>query len=191
MPRFIRNLIGNRDGVTILEFAFVVPLLMLTVLGVMEIGMILFASSLLEGGMRTAARFGITGYAPAGVSREDRVRQILGENLAGLVAPEDVTFVQTVYPNFTQVGQPEPYTDDNPANGTYDAGETFVDINGNGQWDADMGLPGVGGPGDVVVYTATVQWRLLTPFLTAVLGEGGRMPLSASIVVRNEPFGSS
>ena len=39
-----------------------------------------------------------------------------------------------------------------------------------------------------VVYRVNYDWPLLTPFLADILGEGGNIPLSASIVVRNEPF---
>ena len=166
------------------------PILILSVLGIIELGMILFVTSLLEGSVRSAARFGITGYSPTGISREERVLQILEENTAGLVDMDTVVFTQTVYPSFDSIGSPEPYVDDSPANGAYDAGEEFQDINGNGQWDSDMGVDGVGGPGDVVVYTVRVDWQLLTPMLAPFIGDGGVLPLSASIVVRNEPFES-
>ena len=49
---------GRRsDGVSAIEFAFVAPVLLLFIVGTMELGMILFADSLLEGGLREAARF--------------------------------------------------------------------------------------------------------------------------------------
>jgi Flp pilus assembly protein TadG len=176
-----------RRGVTALEFGFVAPLLIITTLGVVELGMMLFVSALLEGGMRQAARFGITGYQPAGVSREVQVRTVLDKNMAGLVSADDITFSQTVYENFNQIGQPEPYDDEN-GNGSYDSGESFVDVNGNGTWDSDMGIPGVGGPGDVVVYTAVVNWPLFTPVFNRLFGDKGSVTLSASMVVRNEPF---
>jgi Flp pilus assembly protein TadG len=187
-PSLFRRLKANDTGSSALEFGFVAPILVLAVLGIMELGMILFVTSLLEGSVRTAARFGITGYAPASVSREQQIRDILEENTAGLIDMSQVTFTQYVYENFADIGKPEPYVDDSPANGNYDVGESYQDVNGNGQWDSDMGIAGVGGPGAVVIYRVNYDWPLLTPYLADILGEGGKIPLSASIVVRNEPF---
>jgi len=187
-PLSFRRLRSNDTGASTLEFGFVAPVLVFAVLGIMELGMILFVTSLLEGSVRMAARFGITGYAPASVSREQQIRDILEQNTAGLIDMTKVTFTQYVYENFSDIGKPEPYVDDSPANGNYDPGETYQDVNGNGQWDSDMGIAGVGGPGAVVVYRVGYDWPLLTPFLADILGTGGKIPLSASIVVRNEPF---
>lgn len=187
-PSLFRRVGTNDKGAAALEFAFVAPVLIFVVLGIMELGMILFVTSLLEGSVRMAARFGITGYAPASVSREQQIRDILQENTAGLIDMSKVTFTQYVYENFSDIGKPEPFVDDSPANGSYDPGESYQDVNGNGQWDSDMGVAGVGGPGAVVVYRVTYDWPLLTPYLADVLGTDGKIPLSASIVVRNEPF---
>ena len=93
-----------------------------------------------------------------------------------------------IYPSFGDIGGPEPFVDSAPANGAYDVGETFTDVNGNGVWDPDMGAAGAGGPGDVVVYRLSYDWSLLTPVLAGVIGEAGRVRLAASVVVRNEPY---
>ena len=90
-----------------------------------------------------------------------------------------------VYANFEDIDQPEPYHDIN-LNGEYDGGEPFTDVNGNGQWDSDMGLAGLGGPGDVVVYRVTYPWAILTPIVQTVAGE--TITHQASIAVRNEPY---
>lgn len=190
-PRYrrrVRRLAACRRGSSVLEFAFAAPLLVLTMMAVIELGIILFMTSVLEGGVRDASRFGITGYAPAGTSREEQIIDRIAENTFGLVDPADIEISTLVYGDFAQIGEPEPYSDDN-GNGSYDAGEPYNDINGNGQWDADMGAAGVGGPGDVVVYQVAIDWPLLTPLLDTFIGEDGRMPLSASVAVRNEPYG--
>lgn len=177
-----------REGASMLEFAFAAPVLVLAVTAVVELGMILFVTALLEGGVRDASRFGITGYAPAGVNREDRIVERITENALGLVDASDIDISTMVYGDFSQIGQPEPFVDSDPANGTYDTGEEYVDVNGNGQWDADMGVAGAGGPGSVVVYTASLDWPLVTPLMGALIGTDGKIGLSASIAVRNEPY---
>lgn len=183
----LRGLLGCRRGGAALEFAFVAPLVILTVAGIIEIGMMLFVDSLLEGGVRSASRFGITGYTPAGVSREDQIRQIILTNSVGLVQPADLTITTLSYPDFASVGKPEPYVDAN-GNGQFDVGESYTDVNGNGQWDTDMGAAGAGGSGEVVLYKAQVDWRLWTHLLDNIIGDSGAIKLGASVVVRNEPY---
>ena len=54
-----------------------------------------------------------------------------------------------------------------------------------------MGAAGLGGAGDIVLYTLRYDWSLLTGLLDPLMGDdNGVMQLAASIVVRNEPFGN-
>ena len=66
----LRRLLSRRDGVAAIEFAFAFPIVLMGVVGVMELAMILFVSALMEGGLRDAARFNITGQSVPGVTRE-------------------------------------------------------------------------------------------------------------------------
>ncbi len=184
----VRKLQRCRSGATAVEFAFAMPILAMALVGLLELAMILFVTTLMEGGLREASRFGITGFIPAGITREQRIRDIISEHTIGLVDVAQADITTIIYPDFGDIGQPEPYTDDGPANGAYDIGETFVDINGNGQWDADMGTSGAGGPGDIVVYNIAYDLELLTDLLDALIGENGAIRLSASAAVQNEPF---
>lgn len=184
----VRALGACRKGATALEFAVVAPVVMATVAGIIELAMVMFVSTLAEGGLREASRFSITGFVPAGMTREERILQILGDHTIGLVDIDAATITFKVYPSFGDIGKPEPFTDNSPANGTYDAGEPFQDINGNGQWDADMGAAGLGGPGEVVLYTIEFDWALMTPLVSPFMGTGGKLHLTSSVAVRNEPF---
>ena len=176
-----------RDGIAALEFGFAAPVIVFAAVGLIELGAMMFVSTLVEGGLREAARFGITGFAPDGISREDRIRQIIEENTIGLVDMDTATITQLIYPGFGEVGQPEPFVDAN-GNGSFDGGESYQDVNGNGQWDSDMGASGAGGPGDVVLYTVEVDWPALTPIFQPIMGAGGLVRLRASVAVRNEPW---
>lgn len=182
-----RRVVRAEDGTAAVEFGFTLPVLIVAVAGAIDIMGILFATALMEGGLREASRFGITGFTPAGMSREERIVQLVNQAGVGLitVSPGDVSTL--VYSDFENIGQPEPFVDGN-GNGVYDLGESFNDINGNGQWDADMGAAGVGGAGDVVVYSLEHQWPLFTPVLLPFMGQDGKVPLRASVAVRNEPY---
>jgi Flp pilus assembly pilin Flp len=185
--RGTRLLRRNEEGATIVEFALIAPTLMLFVMGIIEVAMVLFVSMLLEGSVREAGRYGITGYVYQGFDRIAIIRKIVEENTIGLVDMEKVKIETLTYQSFSAVGQPEPFSDTN-GNGQRDAGEPFNDVNGNGTWDDDMGVNGAGGPGDIVVYTITYDWPLLTTFLGDLMGRAGIMQLSASYAVRNEPW---
>ena len=189
LKTFVSKLRRNNDGSAAIEFSFTAPLLIMTIVAIMEFSMILFLNASLEGSLRDAARFGSTGYQPAGVNREDVIIQKIQSATLGLV-PIDASHVTALaYTDFSEVGQPEPWIDDNPANGSYDVGEAYTDVNGNGQWDADMGTPGLGGACDVVVYRVHTEWRLLLGLLASTIGNP--ISLDASTAVRNEPYGNA
>jgi len=189
--RAFRNVLAlwrDRRGASAVEFAIMGPVLILTVTGIMEVSMVLAVSSLLEGGLRDAARYGITGYVPSGTTRADQIKKIIGEATVGLVNMDNAEIQTLVYPSFGDIGQPEPWDDQN-SNGTYDVGEPYTDINSNGQWDPDMGAAGLGGPGEIVLYKIKYDLGLMTPLMRPIMGgSDGKVTLRASIAVRNEPY---
>ena len=188
---FLTRLWRRNEGAAAVEFAFIAPILLLTIVGIMEVAMALIVSTLIEDGLRDAARFGITGSEPPGVTREEQITSIIGDATVGLVEMSEIDIQTLVYPSFAEVGEPEPFTDTN-ANGVYDIGEPYTDINANGQWDADMGAAGVGGPGDIVLYKIKYNLPMMTSLLATMLGGAdGKIQLSASIAVRNEPYPAS
>lgn len=180
----MREFFRNRDGAATLEFGFVVvPLVALTI-AIIEFAIILFINSSLESGVIEASRYAITGNTTPGITREEKVVDILKEHGYGLVDIQPSNLTTLIYPNFESVGQPEPFTDAN-SNGIYDDGEDFVDVNGNGVWDDDMGTAGLGGPGDIVVYKVDYTWGLLTEFLKQYTGD---LTFTSGVAVRNEPY---
>ena len=183
--RFLRRLRGREDGSPVAAFAFVAPVLILMVIGTIEFGMIMFVTVLMESGLRDAARYGITGNQFGGMNRMERIVRIINDRTLGLVeiSPADIQIL--VYPDFGQIGQGEDFVD---GNGTYDAGETFTDTNGNGVWDSDIGQSGPGVSGQVVLYRIDYDWDLMTPLAAPLIGQNGKFTLSASIAVRNEPW---
>lgn len=177
-------LLRDRRGATAVEFSLVLPLLLLFVVGSAEAAIVLFIGSSIEAAVMEASRYGTTG-TEAGVSRAQRVLDIVEANTYGLLDMDSVQMDTLVYESFDDIGRPEPFTDGN-GNEAYDDGEDYVDVNGNGQWDADMGVAGLGGPSDVVVYRLRYAWGIVTPVLREVLGQS--VTHVSSIAVRNEPF---
>lgn len=182
--RLWRTPAGER-GQAIVEFAFIAPVLLGMLAAIMEFSGIMFVQSLLEGAAREASRYGITGFTQEGVSRNEQIMQIIEDNSFGIIDVDELEMETLVYENFGDVGQPEPFTDEN-GNGVYDAGEPYNDVNGSGGWDEDMGAAGLGGPGDVVIYRLSYDWSIMVPLMRPFFGDS--INLQANIAVRNEPF---
>lgn len=188
--RLVGAWIDDRRGVAAIEFAIALPFLIVLIVGTFELGGLLLTQMLMEGAVRDASRLGITGYKPDGKSREELILETIDSRTLNLVDIDKAVVNELVYQKFADIGKPEPLTTDVNGNGAYDAGDgdEYVDINGNGNWDTDMGAAGLGGPGDVVVYTVTYDYPSFTGLLTPLFGDDGTITLRASTAIRNEPF---
>lgn len=175
-----RALRSDDAGSALLEFAFTAPLWILLVLGSLDLGQMAYAKSLLSGATQDAARnasleTGDTSKADAMV--EDQVRRI---------APSArVKTSRVSYYDFADIGRPEAWGDKN-GDGSCDNNETYTDENGNGQWDADVGVSGNGGADDVVMYTVTVEYNRL--FKMPLTPGNSTRTITASAVRKNQPF---
>ena len=177
----------RRDGgQAAVEFALIAPAFVGIVCGIMEYSCILFVQTLLEGGAREAARFGVTGQEVQDqAGREARIRSIIEQFTVSMIDVNHIDIATLVYDSFEAIGEPEPYDDLN-GNNAYDSGEPYQDVNGNGKWDPDMGTAGLGGPGDIVLYRLTYDWSIMIPLFRPIFGE--KITLIANIAVRNEPW---
>lgn len=174
----------DRGGNAAVQFALLAPALLLLVIGSFEVAISLFVAGTVESAVLAASRYGVTGFTEDGVSREQRIRDIILDRTLGFVDMNHTLIRTLVYERFDQIGQPEPFTDDN-ANGSHDPGEAFNDVNGNGEWDDDIGAAGLGGPGDIVLYEIEYETGAITQLLRPVFG---RIVHRAAVAVRNEPF---
>jgi Flp pilus assembly protein TadG len=162
-------------GATALEYAIVIPILLLLLMGIVEYSLIMYASSVLEGATTTAAREGKTGYpnpddettrqqyvigAPAGPGTP-AVNGLLQNLASGLLKPTSIGITATAYDDFGSIGVP------------------------------GAGTSGVGIGNQVVVYTASYPWPIVTPMLQNILdnsGSTGVFNITTTAIVKNEPF---
>ena len=182
-----RKLLTDRHGSTAVEFGIIGPVFILMVIGIVELGLLLAAQTLLDNAAFSASRAGKTGYADTGSTQEATIAAAVAKASSGLLKQDRMTLASSAYADYSNVGQPEPFTDRN-LNGRWDVGEAFTDVNGNNRWDADQGRSGVGSAGQIVAYTVTYRWPLFTPWLKSMIGSGGIYTLTTRIVVKNEPF---
>lgn len=177
----------GRQGIMATEFALVSPIIFFLMIGIFEVGYILFANSTLEGAVREASRLGLTGYAPSASSRQAYIESTVRSYMSSFNIDGEIRFHTKVYDSFENVGKPEHYSDAN-GSGSYDAGECFSDINENGVWDEDMGKAGLGGANAIVLYQIDLDLSLLTGLLSKILKTNGAITLSARTIVKNEPY---
>ncbi|MFD2204192.1 TadE/TadG family type IV pilus assembly protein [Kiloniella antarctica] len=175
-------------GAFAVEYAFAMPVFLSLLLGTFDLAGIFFGTILLEGGLREAARYGITGDLSSGLSKEERILETINNHGAGYVRVQQSELKTLVYSDFDAIGDPEPFVDAD-GNNAYDVGETFTDLNCNGNWDADAGFDGAGNGSEVVLYTVEHEKKLITGFLAPIFGNDDTYTLKASVAVRNEPYG--
>lgn len=183
--RQLRRFARDNDGAAALEFALVLPPLCLILVGMFEMSMLMFTQASMEGALREAARFGMTGSVSDPAQRQTQILAIIKKDTFNMLQNPTISF--EIYNSFNSVGDPEPYVDSN-GNGKRDSGESYTDVNGNAQWDADQGKAGIGASAQIVQYTVQYDWHVITPFMAPVFGNNGKVHLKASVVLRNEPW---
>lgn len=190
-PNKLRALLkrGRADdaGATAIEFAILAPVLLLLVMGIIEFGLIYTADIVLKNATYDAARTGRTGFVADKSTQDKTVLDIVRNEVSSLMDPNKLAIDSVAYDDFTKLKKPEPFIDANK-NGRRDDGENYTDVNGNGKYDLDQGRTGFGGANEVVLYTVSYPWKLLTPIMAELIGTGGVFTLTATAVVQNEPY---
>jgi hypothetical protein len=155
VPSLLRRLVGDRSGVTLVEFAFVGPVLILMIMGIFDMAHTQYTTAMVNGAMQKAGRDMTLENAGSQQSAiDERVRaQVM------TVIPNEATvqFERLSHYDFSDIGEAEEFSDDN-GDGICSGGEVFVDSNGNSQWDANRGSDGNGGARDAVLYTAVINY---------------------------------
>lgn len=180
----LARLRGDRRGVTLVEFGFVAPVLMVLVMGIFDMAHTQYTNSLVNGALQKAGRdLTLETAGSQQTAIDDQVRAAVMK-----VVPNTATveFEKLSHFDFSDIGESEEYQDDNN-DGVCNMGELYVDANGNGQWDANRGRNGIGGARDAVLYTAVVSYPRLFP-MYGLVGMSNTVTLRASTVLRNQPF---
>lgn len=183
--RPLRALLRDARGVSAVEFALIAPALMVVLLGVFDTAYNLYTASVLNGAAQKAARDStIEGAETRGLAIDDKVAAAVHNVVPGA----EVTFERRAYRDYSDVHEPENFTDVD-GDGTCDDDEPFEDSNGNGMWDTDRGVDGMGGARDAVLYTVTVSYPRAFP-LMHLIGLPETVTSRSQTVLRNQPYGS-
>ena len=139
--------------------ALLLPVFFLMMIGIIETSLMFTAQQLMENAAFNASRTAKTGYTVLGQTQMQTVMQVIKQELK----------------NFGTL------IDANKITLTSTAYNNFSTIGVGGS-------SGLGGAQQVVVYTVTYPWSLVTPMMSGLIGTNGTVTLTSKIVVRNEPY---
>lgn len=179
----LANLAADQQGAALMEFGLVVSIFMMMLMGMFDLGQRMYLMSVLQGAAQDAARRSSLETASTATLDAELLSTVQ------LVAPgATIDTTRQSYFDFADIDRSEQWNDAD-ASGVCDNGEEYVDENGNNMWDADIGISGNGGAGDVVLYTVTITYDPLfaIPFIE---GSAESRKISASTVKKNQPFAS-
>lgn len=186
----LNGVLCSNDGAVAVEFAIIAPVFLVMMVGIFDMGQLLYAKSVLDGAVQSAAR---TSALETGDTEE--ADALVEKSVKPILPGVEVETSRVSYFDFADIERPERWDDDDgdeeddpeDGDGVCNNGEKYTDENGNGQWDADIGLEGNGGANDVVIYSVTAKYTptFKVPFLPARWSERS---LNSTAVRKNQPF---
>ena len=179
----LRRLRGESRGAAALEFALVAPALLLTIMGIFDLGYNIYAATMVQGAIQRAARDSTIEGADRRLAQIDAA---VSRAVHHVVPRATIAFSRRAYADFADVSRPEDFTDSD-RNGLCDNGEPFEDANRNGTWDNDRGASGSGGARDAVLYTVNVTYARGFP-MASLIGLPDTVTTAAATVLRNQPY---
>jgi Flp pilus assembly pilin Flp len=172
----------DSSGAAIIEFALILPVMSVLLLGTLDLGYRSYVNSIIQGSLHEAARMGTVGGIPTSAI-ETRVR----DRLRDFSRNATITVTSRSYAEFSGVRTPETIVQDTVPIGTYNTGDCFQDFNGNGAFDLDRGRNGMGGAEDVVFFEVTMTYPHIVP-VGKLLGWPGNVTVTQNTVLRNQPY---
>ncbi len=156
-----KTLIRRNEGSAAVEFALLAPFLFLLMMGIVELGLVMFASSVIENAATAASRRGLTGNDGTNTfgntsARATYVRNEIDRLVPGLIDTSRIQFSPVVHTAMESAG-------------------------------ADVGT-GLGNGGQAVTYNVSYDWEFFTPLIGKFFGADGVYTITSSVIVPNEDF---
>lgn len=157
----VKRLITDNSGSTAVEFAFVFPIFITMVLGILEFGIMSYMRGTIEEVTRNTARLAVTGSVIDGeyVTRTDGFVAHLRNRVKSVSVGEgDITVSSTSYPNLSSYGS------------------------------SSGGSAGVGSGYSITEYEVRYNYQFLTPLAAIIQSLRGDVLIISTAVVQNENF---
>lgn len=180
---------ADQRGATLMEFGFVAPVMVLMLMAGFEAGYTIYlktvAAGVLEAQARSASLEGATESQFDGDVRR-AMRRILPR-----YAQEDdnVILSKKNYTDYSRIDAAEKIIVDQNGNGVLDIGDCWIDEDLNGEFGANEGANGLGGPDDGVFYTVNLQLPRLFP-MASMMGMSENVSVTVRTLVINQPYGT-
>lgn len=180
---------SNEDGVSIVEFAIIAPVVIMMLLGTMDTGHSFFVRATLDGAVQDAARRSSLEGATS-LTQQDLIDEEVASTIRELAPDATVKVSRRYFKTFSTaaLARAEEVIEQSPGNLKCDRGESFMDANGNGVWDADGGSSGQGGARDIVIITFKVSYPRLFPLAT-MFGWPANIEMESNSILANQPYG--
>lgn len=180
----LRRLGGDQRGATIVEFAMILPVMSVLLLGALDLGYRAYVQSIVQGSLHEAARMATVG----GVST-DTIAAHVRTRLRDFSRNATITTTARSYSDFTNVRIPETITSDTAPTGRYNFGDCFRDENGNGRYDLDRGRSGMGNAEDVVYFEVSMTYPHILPIGGFLGGDwNNNVTIRQNTLLRNQPY---
>lgn len=156
------------QGVTAIETALIMPPFMLLCFGIIEVAILYFVATALEGQVALASRQIRTGAVQESGDPVGEFRKLLCEGTTFIKCGDLILDVRN-FGSFGEIGYPDYF--DNEGN---PMGNEFTP----------------GGAGDIVLVRVAYKWEITTPFLNTYLGDSGGSTklLHSAAVFKTEPY---
>jgi Flp pilus assembly protein TadG len=171
-----KKYIKNQRGATAVEFAFFVIPFVFLLIGMVEVGMMSTAGTLLQGGTDTSGRLIRTGQAQESADPEATFRDALCDHVGVLIDCDELVYEVI-------------RIDD--ADGFSGAAADIVLLQPALDEDGNMQAQGFdpGEENSLILIRAAYRYPLMTPFVAPFLGDDdGRRLLMATTIIQNEPY---
>jgi Flp pilus assembly protein TadG len=169
-----RRLLRDERGSILIEFALVGPFFLMLMLGIIELGIMLFAQTVLDGAARAAGRAIRTGQVQAAANPQLAFQNALCAGLGTIIPCGSVVYDVQTFGTFAAVAPPK--------------------NNGSGQFVDNSGNPITaqfvpGSTGSIVMVRVIYQRQFISGYARQYLGyqSSNAQVLSSTVVFQNEP----
>jgi Flp pilus assembly protein TadG len=179
MRKLLRRLMRNERGAVAVEMAIIGPPFLLTLLSIVELGLILTTQALLDGATRDAARLIRTGQVSSAGNTIGTFQTLICNDMSMLLTIATCTNNVLI----DVVSSPT---------ATNFAGLTFAACASNAGSGGPNPCPfSAGNPGDIVAVQVSYQRPFIIPWvgnLLSVASDSQHVLLQSNVAFRNEPF---
>ena len=175
----------GRQGAIAIEFALILPVFLYLLVGILEVSVLFFTTTVVDGEIEDAARKIRTGEAQLSGDTLSTFQTELCSSLLGVYDCSNMSYDVQTFSSFSTVSVPDLRVNGN-GDTVYDDYDDPVNDDNDVLYVTEF-TPG--GSGEITVIRVTYSYGFITPLIGGLLGDSGNSKLlSSTAVFRNEPY---